>query len=165
MTQRVPSDRMAPIGRHLRDGLLGASPQATMRVMGNHSPRLREVIKSTRHAVSPDDSVQMAAQAMAEFDLSVIPVLDKGRIVGVLSERDLTRHAVALGRVPGETPVSAVMNDDPVRLSDDRDVESALLVLQARGARELVVQDFTGRLVGMFCTCERCDCAAMEQSK
>lgn len=113
----------------------------------------------------PSDSIQTAAQTMARFNLSVIPVLDEGRVVGVLSERDLTRNAVALGRAPGETAVSSVMNDDPVRLSDDRDVASALLVLQARGAHELVVQDFTGRLVGTFCTCECCDCATKEESK
>lgn len=128
--------------------------------MSNRSPKLREVIRNAGHWVSPNDSIQSAAQTMVEFDLSVIPVLEGGRIVGVLSERALARNAVARGCLPGETPVSAVMNDDPVRLSDDRDVESALLVLKARGARELVVQDFTGRLVGMFCTCERCDCAA-----
>lgn len=110
--------------------------------------------------VGPEDTIHCAAIRMADADLWGVPVLEEGRIVGVLSERDIVRNVAARGLSPSEMLVKDAMSREPVRLSDDRDVESALAVLKARGARELVVQDFAGQPIGVFCGCEDCCCAS-----
>jgi predicted transcriptional regulator len=88
---------------------------------------------------------------MVASNLSAILVMSDGVTVGLISNCDLVRRAVAHALPAEDTKVSQVMNNQPVRISDDRDVASALLVMRARGVRELLVQDFTGEVVGIFC--------------
>ena len=104
-------------------------------------------------SIGPDESIRFAAERMVEADVPAILVMDEGKIVGLLSNRDLVAKAVARSLSPDSTKVADVMNNQPVRISDDRDISSAFLVMQARNVHQLVVQDFTGRVVGIFCDC------------
>lgn len=111
-------------------------------------------------SIGPNESIRAAAERMAEANLPAISVVTEGRVVGLLSNRDLVGKAVARSLSADDTTVSEVMNSRPVRISEDRDVPSALLVMQARGVHELLVQDFTGQVVGVFCDCGCCELEA-----
>lgn len=111
-------------------------------------------------SIGPNESIRAAAERMAEANLPAISVMTEGRVVGLLSNRDLVGKAVARSLSADDTKVSEVMNSRPVIISDDRDVPSALLVMQARGVHELLVQDFTGQVVGVFCDCGCCELEA-----
>ena len=93
---------------------------------------------------------------MAKAKTTAIPVLSDGTLVGVLTDSDITEKIVAPGLDAASVTVGELMDADPVRISDDRDIESAALVMQARGARALVVQDLFGRFVGLLTDCEVC---------
>lgn len=112
--------------------------------------RLREVMQPPI-SIGPDESIRAAAERMVASNLSAILVVSDGVTVGLISNSDLVRRAVAQALPPQETQVEDIMNRQPIRISDDRDVASALLVMQARGVHELLVQDFTGQVVGIFC--------------
>ena len=102
-------------------------------------------------SIGPDESIRAAAERMVAANLSAILVRSDGVTLGLISNCDLVRGAVARALPPEDTKVSEVMNRQPFRISDDRDVASALLVMRARGVHELLVQDFTGQVVGIFC--------------
>src|SRR3954453_20388377 len=70
--------------------------------------RVSEVM--TRHVelISPDQSIQKAAQCMSDMDVGALPVADKDRLVGMVSDRDIAVRAVALGKGVN-TPVREVM--------------------------------------------------------
>jgi CBS domain-containing protein len=93
---------------------------------------------------------------MSKAKISAISVQADGRLVGVLTDSDITEKIVAPGLDAASVTVGELMDPDPVRISDDRDIESAALVMQARGARSLVVQDLLGRFVGLLTDCELC---------
>lgn len=118
--------------------------------MRSDSRRLREVMQPPV-SIGPNESIRVAAERMVASNLSAILVMSDGVTVGLISNCDLVRRAVAHALSAEDTKVSQVMNNQPVRISDDRDVASALLVMRARGVRELLVQDFTGEVVGIFC--------------
>ncbi len=118
--------------------------------------RLRDVMRPAL-SIGPEESIQIAAAKMASAHVGAISVADHGRIVGLLSARDLVAKAVAQSLPAESTRVAEVMNPHPVRISDDRDVDNALLVMKARGVHELLVQDVTGRVVGIYCDCGCCD--------
>lgn len=126
--------------------------------MATDARRLREVMRPVV-SIGPNESIRLAAERMVEADVPAILVIDEDKIVGMISNRDLVAKVVARSLSPEITKVSDVMNDQPVRISDDRDIGSALLVMQARNVHQLVVQDFTGRIVGIFC-----DCGCSEES-
>ena len=117
-----------------------------------NSRRLREVM-CPAISIGPNESIRTAAERMVESDVPAILVMDEGKIVGLLSNRDLVAKAVALSLSPDSTKVADVMSNQPVRISDDRDIGSALLVMQVRNVHQLVVQDITGGAVGVFCNC------------
>jgi predicted transcriptional regulator len=108
--------------------------------------------------VKPNETVFDAAKCMARSATPAIPVKENGRVVGVLTDRDISQKVVALGLDPGTTLVASIMNGDPVRISDDRDLDTVILVMRARGVQELIVQDFTGNYLGIVCNCDLCSC-------
>ena len=94
---------------------------------------------------------------MSNTRASAIPVLLDGGLVGVLCECDITRKLVAKGLDAASATVGELMNSEPVRISDDRDLESALVVMRARGAHALAVQDLFGRFIGLLTERELCE--------
>jgi CBS domain-containing protein len=91
--------------------------------------------------VAPEDTIGFAAEQMAERDVGAVVVLDYGRLIGILSERDILR-AVA-GRVhSSEARVREWMTADPMTASPDTPPEEAARVMVENGFRHLpVVED------------------------
>lgn len=124
---------------------------------------LRDVMRPP-FAVEQSDTIRLAAERMAEKNVGALTVVDGGKVIGLLSNRDLIAKALAKS-LPASTPVADLMNPRPVRISDDRDVENALLVMKARRVHELLVQDFTGKVVGVYCDCGCCDHEVSAQAR
>ena len=62
--------------------------------------------------VAPQESLQRAAQMMDELNVGALPVCDKGRPIGMVTDRDITIRATAAGRSPQEAYVDEVMSTD-----------------------------------------------------
>ena len=71
--------------------------------------RVSEVMTRGVRAMTPNESLAQAAQAMGELDVGVIPVFDGERIVGIVTDRDLVVRGVAQGRAPDSTPLRDVI--------------------------------------------------------
>jgi CBS domain-containing protein len=62
--------------------------------------KVSEIMTRGAQIASPDDTIQQAASRMAELDAGVLPVGENDRLVGMLTDRDITIRAVAQGRGP-----------------------------------------------------------------
>ncbi|HET7710455.1 MAG TPA: CBS domain-containing protein [Thermoanaerobaculia bacterium] len=94
-------------------------------------------------------TVKEVAQAMSEQNVGAVPVLDRDRLVGVFSERDIMSRVVARGLNPDQTTVRDVMTSEIVVAEADDTVSDALQKMHSRGCRHLpVVRE--GSLVGMI---------------
>jgi CBS domain-containing protein len=92
-------------------------------------------------AVAPEDTIGEAAQKMVEARVSSVVVSDFGRLIGILTERDLTR-AVAGRTHSSEARVREWMTADPVTVSQSTPVEEAAKTMLEQGFRHLpVVED------------------------
>ena len=94
------------------------------------------------------DTLQAVAAKMDNGDYGAVPVVDGGRLVGVVTDRDIAVRAVAQGLGP-ETEVGEVMTPDPVCVGPDSDVEDAAEIMQDEQIRRLFVTDHDDRLVGV----------------
>lgn len=105
---------------------------------------------SRREVVScPSDmTIGDAARLMAERDVSVLPVMSDGDLVGILTDKDLRRRVLAVG-LDAATPVGKVMTPDPVTLGETETVLAALLAMTSHHIRHLPVVDAGGRLSGI----------------
>lgn len=94
-----------------------------------------------------DATLTQAARRMADDGFGALPVTLNGRLVGIITERDVL-SAVADSRNPDKTTVGEIMTPDPDSLEPDVDVTDAADWMLAAGYRHLpVVSD--GRVVGM----------------
>lgn len=93
------------------------------------------------------DTLQAVAAKMDSGDYGAVPVIDGGRLVGVVTDRDIAVRAVARGLGP-DTAVGEVMTPDPVCVSLDSDVEEAARIMQIEQIRRLFVTD-DDQLVGV----------------
>ncbi len=113
--------------------------------------KVRDLMTSNPAVVKPDDPAAQAAVLMRQEDCGAIPVVADGKLVGIITDRDIVVRAVAVGKEPKSTPVSALMSADPITLSPDADADDAEKLMAERQVRRLpVVED--GHLVGIVVT-------------
>lgn len=97
-----------------------------------------------------ETSLASAARLMAENDCGVLPVVREGRIVGILTDRDICM-AIGKARIsPVETPVKEVMSTNVATCETTDDVGSALATMTKRQVRRLPVVDSKGPLYGIL---------------
>ena len=116
-----------------------------------HKTRVREVMTSDVVTIDPDSSVLDAAKLMAAKNVGALPVIDgDGRLVGMLSERDIVRRVVALEKDPARTPVRDAMTPQPVAVKPDYTLADAIRTMLQLNIRHLPVVDEEGNLVGII---------------
>jgi CBS domain-containing protein len=100
--------------------------------------------------IAPDETIRRAAKLMDEFAVGALPVCDGGRLVGIVTDRDIAIRAVALGCPPDSTNVSEVMTKGVKCLPPDSDIVEAGEVMAAARVRRLPIVDGEQRLVGIL---------------
>ena len=111
--------------------------------------QLKFVMTKEVEVVHPDSSVQEAAAKMKDLDVGPMPVCDGERLVGMVTDRDITVRAVAEGRDPKTTRVREVMTPDVVYAYEDEDVNQAARLMAEKQIRRLVVLDREQKLAGI----------------
>jgi len=99
--------------------------------------------------LSPSDTMVMAAQAMKELDVGVVPVCDADRLVGMVTDRDIVLRGVAQGRPVGNTRLDEVMSPDPCWCFEDQSVEEVVKQMRDAQVRRIPVVDHDRHLVGI----------------
>lgn len=98
----------------------------------------------------PSDSVVLAAQAMDELNVGSVPVCDGERLVGMVTDRDITIRAVAQGQADQGVTLSSVMSSDVSWCYDDQPIDEVMREMSRRQIRRLPVMDRKKHLVGML---------------
>ena len=110
--------------------------------------KVSEVMTRDVQTVGPNEPVQRAASFMLGADAGSIPVTDGGRLIGMITDRDIAVRGIAKGYDP-ETPVRDLMTDDLVIVRVDDDVEDAATKMGEAQVRRLPVIDQEDRLCGI----------------
>ena len=77
------------------------------------NPIIREVMTASPKTISIDDSVEQASQTMVEYDCRHLPVMDGEKLVGVISDRDISLALSFLGKDPSDLLVRSVFVEHP----------------------------------------------------
>lgn len=112
--------------------------------------RAGEVMTTDVVTVRPDATVRQAASMMDDLNVGALPVCDGRRLVGIITDRDITVRATADGMQPDRTPVHAVMTDDVCWCFAGDPVEKIEHAMAERQIRRMPVVDSAKRLVGMI---------------
>jgi CBS domain-containing protein len=98
--------------------------------------------------ISPRDTIEQAAQAMAQIDAGVLPVGDGDRLIGMITDRDIAIRGVAEGCKP-DALVRDVMSQEVLYCYDDEDADDVLENMAEIQVRRMPVIDHDKRLVGI----------------
>jgi CBS domain-containing protein len=87
---------------------------------------IQDVMTRDVQSISPQETVQRAAQMMDELNVGAIPVLDGQKLVGMITDRDITVRSTAAGQAPGEARVGDVMSTDVRTCAPNQTVDEVL---------------------------------------
>jgi len=91
--------------------------------------------------VNPEDTVFAALQLLAEYEVGALMVMDGGRLVGMLSERDYTRKIALTGRSSHDTRVADIMSTAVVTVTPGTDTRRCMQLMSQHRIRHLPVLD------------------------
>jgi CBS domain-containing protein len=111
--------------------------------------QVKEVMTRQVEVISPEATLQEAAQKMAALDVGPLPVCTGDRLVGMLTDRDITIRATATGRDPATTKVRDVMTPEVIHAVEDQHVNEAARLMMEHQIRRLVVLNRDKQLVGI----------------
>lgn len=107
-----------------------------------------QAIRRSGVAVRPDQTVGEAAVLMDRSGVGSLAVLEDGRLIGIVTDRDLVRRGLAQG-LPAESRVEFCMSTPVITIDAEADVHDAFGLFRRTGCRRLpVVRD--GAFVGML---------------
>jgi CBS domain-containing protein len=111
---------------------------------------LKEKGDQAVYSIGPDASVFEAIALMAQKNIGALLVMDDGRIVGMLSERDYARKVVLMSRSSKETPLREIMTSSVIYVHPSQSSEECMAVMTENRVRHLPVLDDKDRLVGLI---------------
>jgi CBS domain-containing protein len=122
---------------------------------------VRDAMTDEPRSIGASESVVEAARLMRDKHIGSLPVTEDERLVGIITDRDITTRVVAEGSVPETMSVGDVYSRDVVSVEPNNDLEAALQLMARHQVRRLPVVE-NGRLVGMVA---QADIALKENEK
>jgi CBS domain-containing protein len=111
--------------------------------------QVKDVMTRGAECIPPDASLQEAARKMKSLDVGPLPVCDRDRLAGMLTDRDIVVRAVAEGRDPRTTRVRDAMTEGVTYCFEDDDVNEAARLMKEKQIRRLIVLNRDKRLAGI----------------
>ena len=104
---------------------------------------------STVWSIGPNATVIDAIRFMDEKNVGALPVVDNGKLVGIVSERDYTRKIIVKGRSSKDTPVSDIMTKELLTVNPSNSVTECMRIMTEKRVRHLPILEGTN-LVGIL---------------
>ncbi|MES4908633.1 MULTISPECIES: CBS domain-containing protein [unclassified Streptomyces] len=113
--------------------------------------RVRDVMADVPMTVAPQEPVTSVARLMRDHGVSAVLVMDRDRLRGLVTDRDLVVRALADGADPEQTTVIQAVNEDLVAVSADDEVDHAIKAMREHSLPRLPVVDGDGKPIGSVC--------------
>jgi CBS domain-containing protein len=111
--------------------------------------KVKEVMTRSVETISPDATVEQAARIMLYLDIGILPVVDEGNLLGVVTDRDLVIRGLAVGRPSHLTVVRQVMTTKVQTCYEHQSITEITKLMQKNRVRRLLVLNRKGGLVGV----------------
>jgi CBS domain-containing protein len=112
--------------------------------------QVKDVMTHSVVLIDPDSTLQEAAEKMKELDIGVLPVSENNRLVGMLTDRDITVRSVADKHDPRTDKVREAMTPEAIFCFEDQDVSEAAKLMKQKLVRRLAVLNRDKQLAGII---------------
>ena len=110
---------------------------------------IQDAMTASPTTVESGTTAQEAARTMGTENVGSLPIVDDGRLVGVVTDRDLAIRVLAEGKT-GDTPVGEIASKDVVTIDPQQSLEEAARLMAEHQLRRLPVVEEDGKLVGIL---------------
>ena len=110
---------------------------------------VKEVMTSNPVTVEASTPVVEAARIMKEKDTGIVPLVENGRLLGTVTDRDIAVRVIAEGRDPQSTTLREIASTDIVTVDPQQNLDEALRMMAQHQVRRLPVVEEDGRLIGI----------------
>ena len=125
---------------------------------------IRDLMTTDPRSLESASTVVEAARLMRDDDIGVVPVVEGEKLVGTLTDRDITIRVVAEGKSPEQTTVGEIASRELVTLDPQQDLDEALRLMARHQVRRLPVVEEDGKLVGIVAQADIARNASDEQT-
>jgi predicted transcriptional regulator len=112
--------------------------------------KVNEMMHKGVEWVAAETPVAMLAKKMMQHDIGAIPVGENDRLIGMVTDRDITVRAVANGKDISKLTARDVMTKGMIYCQDSQEVNDAVRIMESKKIRRLPVLDENKRMVGML---------------
>ena len=111
--------------------------------------KVKDMMHKGVECVSPDTAINLIAKKMRDLDVGAIPVAANGKLVGMVTDRDITIRCVVGNETMSSIKAKDVMTSDVIYCRDNEDVEDAVRIMEGKQVRRLPVLNEAMQMVGM----------------
>lgn len=109
---------------------------------------IKDIMTHSVVSIHPNESVEVAARTMTQYNIGALPVCKDGKLCGMLTDRDIVTRCLAANRHPGNTQVRQVMTEQVTTVSPNMQTGAAAHLMGRLQIRRLPVVE-NGTLCGM----------------
>lgn len=112
--------------------------------------KVRDAMAKTVSSARKEDRIVEVAKKMKQEDAGFIPIVENGgKLIGVVTDRDIVIRCIASGHNPESDTVEHCMTQQTITISPDEEMEQAARKMEQQEVRRLAVTE-NGRLVGVL---------------
>lgn len=112
--------------------------------------KVQEVMSSHVESIRPHATLRQAARKMSNLGIGSLAVVEDDRLLGFITDRDISCYAVAIGRGANFTDVEVAMIKDVITCYDDQDLSEAVNIMKDHHLRRLAVVNHDSRITGVL---------------
>lgn len=112
--------------------------------------KVQEIMSTKVESVAPSTTLRTAARKMSDLGVGALPVVDNGKLVGIVTDRDVSVFAIAMGRDPQSTEVQKVMTKEVFTCNEAQDITEAAKIMEEHKIRRLAVMNGGDAVTGFL---------------
>lgn len=112
--------------------------------------KVNDLMTTNVESINPRTSLRQAARKMADLGIGSLPIVENDELIGIITDRDISCHAVALGHDANNTEVQKVMTGHVATCFNDQEIEAAASIMESFHVRRLAVVDHDHQLTGFL---------------
>lgn len=112
--------------------------------------RVCDVMTNDVETIDADMTLQEAAEKMKELGIGILPVRQNGAPIGMVTDRDITIRATAVGKDPHDTYVREIMTEEVISCNENDPAKEAFETMRKNGVGRLLVKNPQGEVCGII---------------
>ncbi len=110
---------------------------------------VKEIMTKNPKSLTPNTPITKVVEEMKRLDCGFIPITENGKIVGVVTDRDIALRAIPNGKNPATTPVREILTSQCYHVFEEDKINSAAEKMCQKQIRRLIVLDKNKRVSGV----------------